>query len=401
MHDTVCLMPWISIITLPQGQIGPCCVFDDSHDFGNIKTHKLQDAVNHTSMKQLRIDMLKGHRNSACSTCWRSEDQGLVSIRQRLNSKYKKHFPIIRQTALDGTLDNFQLIHADFRISNLCNLKCRMCTGAYSSSIAQEEATLFNQRRYIDIKINNQEFDKVLDFFSQHINSVESLYFAGGEPLLLEAHYKMLDLIIKHNRTDVELSYNTNLTNLKFKNQSVTDYWKHFDNVIVGVSVDLTDQRAAYVRHGSDYQVIKQNYRSIAPYVKINISSVLSLYNAFNLIELQKDWILNEKVSASSIGFMTLVNPDFLSIQILPKFFKDQIFTEINQHIKWLKTVPESDQLIIDWQNAQNFMMLEDHSDLLDTFFEVNDLKDQYRNESFERVFPEFQNLRSYCNFLV
>jgi hypothetical protein len=40
--------------------------------------------------------------------------------------------------------------------------------------------------------------------------------------------------------------------------------------------------------------------------------------------------------------------------------------------------------------------MQEDRTHLLKEFFRINDRHDAYRKESFETVFPEYKNLRSY-----
>ena len=56
-----------------------------------------------------------------------------------LNQKFKHHLSLIRSTKKDGTVEDFKLRYLDFRASNICNLKCRMCGGKFSSRIAKEE----------------------------------------------------------------------------------------------------------------------------------------------------------------------------------------------------------------------------------------------------------------------
>jgi organic radical activating enzyme len=50
-----------------------------------------------------------------------------------------------------------------------------------------------------------------------HIDYVEQIYFAGGEPLLMEEHYRILDELVQRKRFDVRLIYNTNFTHIKLK----------------------------------------------------------------------------------------------------------------------------------------------------------------------------------------
>ena len=66
---------------------------------------------------------------------------------------------------------------------------------------------------------------------------VESIYFAGGEPLIMNEHYVILDNLKKYNRTDVKISYNTNFMNLFFKKTPVWDFWNKFDNIQLQTSI--------------------------------------------------------------------------------------------------------------------------------------------------------------------
>jgi hypothetical protein len=46
------------------------------------------------------------------------------------------------------------------------------------------------------------------------------------------------------------------------------------------------------------------------------------------------------------------------------------------------------------YEGILKFMNTQDNSHLLKEFFRVNDIHDDYRNEQFETVFPEYINLR-------
>ena len=55
----------------------------------------------------------------------------------------------------------------------------------------------------------------------EHIDHVEQIYFAGGEPLMMEEHYNILDELERRGRFDVRLIYNTNFTHTKLKDRTV------------------------------------------------------------------------------------------------------------------------------------------------------------------------------------
>ena len=103
----------------------------------------------------------------------------------------------------------------DLRFSNICNFKCRTCNYEYSSQWEQED-----KRRGIKRPIINfaKEDTALLQDVINQIPNIETAYFAGGEPLITEEHYIIIEEMIRKNRTDIKLMYNTNLSNFKFKN---------------------------------------------------------------------------------------------------------------------------------------------------------------------------------------
>jgi radical SAM protein with 4Fe4S-binding SPASM domain len=394
--DSLCLYPWFHVYINSQGNVGTCCDFNENFPLGNIHDSSLLDIANNENMRLVRTQMLAGQRPATCSSCWNKEDNNISSPRLVVNKKWAKYQSLVDLTEEDGSLSNFTLKFLDFRATNICNLKCRMCGGKFSSRIAQEEADLYNNDKFVNLTIAPDKISDTLNFVESNIQELDAVYFAGGEPLIMSEHYQILDLLIKHNRTDIELAYNTNLTVLKYKNLNVVDYWKKFKNVNVGASIDLIGPQATYVRSGSDYNEIETNYNIIKDYVNFKITSIVHILNIFNLPKLQKHWINNRNLSANLLSFRPLVYPENLSLQILPADYKLIAEETILNHITWLSTIPNSTHLVIGWNDVLQYMNAEDRSHLLRDFFRLNDDKDQYRKEKFDEVFPEYKKLRDY-----
>jgi hypothetical protein len=99
-------------------------------------------------MKDIRKRMLAGEKLKECEVC---NDQVL-----NLHT-YRKYFTetlfphkvedIIANTAMDGTYSDLPVSY-DYRISNLCNFKCRMCGEQLSSSWEAEK----KKHNLIDVK---------------------------------------------------------------------------------------------------------------------------------------------------------------------------------------------------------------------------------------------------------
>ena len=394
--NSLCILPWMHLYINPQGVVGTCCEFNENYPLGKVSDTPLQEIANSDAMKTVRSQMLSGQRPSICSACWDNEDAQLPSARQVVNQKFSQHLSLIEQTKDDGAFEDFKLRYLDFRASNVCNLKCRMCGGKFSSRIAKEENDLYNNSTFVDLKLTSEEIYYTLDYIEENIDYLESVYFAGGEPLIMEEHYKILDLLLKHNKYDIKIIYNTNLTQLSYKKYNIVDYWKKFSNVTVGASIDLIGAQAGYVRSGTNYDELEENYDSVRDHVVFTITSIVHLYNIFNLPKLQRHWIVNKKLNPKNLSFRVLIYPENMTLQVLPQSYKKLAEDIIKQHIVWLESISGAITLVETWKNVLHYMNTKDQSHLLKDFFRVNDSKDKIRNELFEDVFTEYQDLRSY-----
>lgn len=382
--DTYCVLPWIHKYVTPSGLVMPCCVADPKYPIGNINNTPLENI----STSNIRSQMLAGERPSACNECWFKEDLGITSQREKANREY----------AHCTNTKSFTLKFLDIRLSNKCNLMCRMCSGEFSNRIAQEEERLYGFTKYKDEVLDSKLVDDHIDYIEKNIHTLEHAYFAGGEPLINEEHYRILQLLIDYNKTDIKLSYNTNFSMLKFKKYDLLNLWSKFDNVIIGASIDLYGDQSNYVRHGVDYKKLEENYNKIQNQKNITfcISSTLHLMNVYNLPLLQKQWI-EKGVDCSNISFRILLNPAEQSLTVLPEHYKNLALVEIHSHIEYLKTIPNSSDLIKKWEEARLYMTSRSDTHLLKEFFRLNDDKDLSRNQLFENYFPEFKHLRKYA----
>ena len=142
-----------------------------------------------------------------------------------------------------------------------------------------------------------------------HLDYVEQIYFAGGEPLLMEEHYRILEELVRREKFDVRLIYNTNFTQTYLKNRSVFEYWRQFRSVAVGASLDASGDRAEYIRKGTDWAQVVENRREmlrVCPEVDFYISPTLSIMNAWHLPDFHREWV--------DLGF---IRPQDLNVNIL------------------------------------------------------------------------------------
>jgi radical SAM protein with 4Fe4S-binding SPASM domain len=135
ISKSFCVLPWVHLNVQPNGDIYPCCMAPYGKSIGNTTDNTLEEIWNGEDMKTIRKEMLVGERPKLCERCFLIEDSGLLSPRNTHNHFFDKDVnELIKDTNPEtGHNDKFVLKYWDFRWSNICNFKCRMC-GAFSSS---------------------------------------------------------------------------------------------------------------------------------------------------------------------------------------------------------------------------------------------------------------------------
>ena len=311
--------------------------------FGNFKNNTMREIWNDQPMREVRKAMLTEKSVDACVRCYEQESKGFMSGRLSANKHHGHHIKKVAKTQADGTFEDFELTYWDIRFSNLCNLSCRSCGHIFSSSWYQDQAKLAGPEWKKTHKVLNYAGRFETDAWEQlveHIDHVEQIYFAGGEPLLMDEHYRILDELVRRKKFDVRLIYNTNFTHTELKDRSVFEYWKLFDSVSIGASLDDCGARAEYIRKGTDWAVVEQNRRDmmrICPNVDFYISPTLSIMNAWSITDFHRDWVEKGLIEPQDINVNILQDPPHYRIDIAPAEYKQQLKTKFLNHINWLK----------------------------------------------------------------
>jgi len=235
----------------------------------------------------------------------------------------------------------------------------------------------------------------------QHIPFLEQVYFAGGEPLIMEEHYMILKELVKREMFHVRLTYNTNFSEMFYKDQDVMELWKLFDTVSIGASLDASYARGEYIRKGQDWsQTVANRERMlrICPKVDFYVSSTVSIYNAGHIPEFHREWVDRGLIRPMDWNINVLQGPSFERASILPRSYKDQIIKKLEHHIAWLEPLDKLNRAVHGYRALVTFVNQEEYSPAaLAEFFKMNDAVDQIRNESFETVFPEYAELRTHA----
>ena len=397
---TFCIYPWIHMHAWPTGQAYPCCHAKQHPVYGNVRTHTLKEIWNDSQMRKLRVNMLTETPSETCSKCYEQEDAGFFSGRQSANKHHGHHIQKVHDTKPDGTYDEFAMSYWDIRFSNLCNLKCRSCGHIFSSQWYQDQAKLAGgdwKEHNTALNIAGRSPTDMWEQLIPHLDYVEQIYFAGGEPLLMDEHYQILDELDRRGRYDVRLIYNTNFTHTELKNKSVFEYWKKFHSVAVGASLDAMGPRGEYIRKGTDWAVVEANRRKmleVCPRVDFYISPTLSIMNALHLPDFHRDWVEKGLLNPQDLNVNILQDPVYYRIDIAPKEYKQKIKNKLEAHLEWLRPLDHLNRATVGFESAINYMMATDNTHLIDTFWRKTHELDAIRNENILDIIPELQALK-------
>ncbi len=391
---TFCMMPWLHLHAYPDGRAYPCCFAFDPYPVGNVNKDSMEEVFNGEKMKALRTRMLQNKQSKECGKCYEQEKAGFFSMRMSSNKHFGHNVGLIDNTKPDGTAD-FIIKYWDIRFSNLCNFACRSCGTWFSSNWYEDHKKLTGAPpKHAKIIKAGRSSNDIYDQMLKQFDNIEQIYFAGGEPLLMEEHYRILKELDRRKMYHVRLQYNTNFSKLKFKDMEVLELWNKFDSVSVGASLDAEGKRAELMRKGTVWNDIVNNRKRMlkeAPKVDFYISATVGLINAYHIPDFHRNWIEQELIQPQDFHFNLLQYPIWQRMDIFPKFIKDKIEEKYNNHIKWLADKDPLTRATKGFISAINWMKEKDMTSKTNMFWENTKRYDNLRNENVLEVFPELK----------
>jgi hypothetical protein len=344
------MAPWTHTYLSPQTERRLCCAsrepaqsfeqyIDTSSGTGKYNPTTLDEHWNSKHMRSVRRRMMAGETLPECDVC-NSKLLNTDVYRSYFNRLFEHKY----QTAMDNTLEDgsttLKPVSWDYRFSNLCNFKCRMCGDMLSSSWETEQKT-HNMINWADPKNNWQLTDvrkEITEFQDTQIEAefaeaveqgrVEEVYWVGGEPLMYEQHWRYMRRIIElgHGK-QVYARYNTNLSRVDYQGINLfSDILDHVRDYQICASLDGTGSIGEYIRTGLDYEQWLKNYRQACEHrrysrqCRIDFTLTLpGLFEVENIVQLAKE--TNSEILAKVVfGF----SPDIiLSPLALPRALLD------------------------------------------------------------------------------
>ena len=394
--DTFCMMPWLHIHAFPDGRAYPCCFALDKYPVGDLNKNSMVEVFNNDTMKGIRNNMLANKTSKQCTKCYDQEQSGFFSLRLSSNKHFGHNIGMVDNTQPDGTAD-FVIKYWDIRFSNLCNLACRSCGTWFSSNWYEDHKKLTglppNHAKVMRVGRSSDDiWTQMLDQFDH----VEQFYFAGGEPIIMEEHYRILKELDRRKMYHVRLIYNTNFTKTRFKDIDILELWNKFDSVSIGASLDAEGKRGELMRKGTVWEEVVANRRrmlQVCPQVDFYISSTVGLINALHIPDFHRNWVDQGLLKPQDFNFNLLQFPYPQRIDLLPESYKQKVKEKYEKHLEWLKPLDHLTRATKGYESGLDYMMRRNNSKDLGQFKDIMKKLDLIRDEDMLTVFPELQEL--------
>ena len=389
-----CPLPFNHIYSNSDGAWMPCCLSKQTskNDANIISTdRKIMYNTENTSMIDWwKSDTMNGIRDEMvgksketkltdhyCGNCKKQENiQGTSARIKWKNSAIDnlKHHQSSRALimAVDSYKDYNEMDLSDIddrflslklRIfGNLCNLSCYMCWPHNSSTRINDVKRLPDKYKgmWFDSngtddgipknisKVNKDEFASSLEQIKDIAHLVSSIKITGGEPMMMDSHYKLLDLLIESgDAKHIVLKYQTNFTKFSRGEEAFFKYMKEFEHVHVHISIDSVGEYDEYIRKNGSTDTVEKNIDKLQnlPNVSFGIANTVSMLSVLNHSEFDKKW----KNKNAKLSYFVLAYPDYLSVKHLPDKIKQRLITETTQEpiIKVLKQERDDSQFQI------------------------------------------------------
>lgn len=402
-----CMAPWIHMHVWPNGRAFPCCLSDPALDhYGNTNKNTIKELWNSELACTLRKNMIEDKPTPSCKRCYELErDANAYTLRKNMNNKFDHHFNKVYETHDDGSHDTPNLAYMDFRFSNMCNMKCRTCSPTFSTSWWDDYIKKLGfvpkdvaEKKFLQLK----EKPGFLEELWPLLDTVEEVYWAGGEPLITDVHWDIMNYWVETGRSEyITINYTTNFSQLEYKRQNVIDLWKKFKNVSVAASLDASWKRGEFIREGTVWQDIVNNRQQLlerAPEVEFTVTPTVSLMNVWHLPDFHKEWLNLGYLKPNGLRFNNLLDPKYFCMQVLPSSFKEIVTAKWEDYIDQIVNRPDyaacndeywetSARGVVEFLNKQDLTyMIQDTLKEFETW-------DSVRNQVWHEALPEIKFL--------
>ena len=311
-----CLAPWKAIAVRFNGDVTPDCVYTGRN--GNLNEDHLPSIMQHPGLLSTQLSIKKGVLPPDCNQC---------SSKENINGHSRRIFfdQVLHDTPRTYAND---IRFLEVNISNICNLKCVMCSGVNSTAWVKEDIKL--SELGFDRPINHPDFgyrivkpniiDKLFEYPS-YFKNLQYVNIKGGEPYMEPDNIKLLQKLIDLNlnkQITLDISTNGTVPNKEFEELALQFKTKWH------ISIEAVGKLYDYIRGGKQYsfEQFTDNVHHFRKFDRVIFAGTVMTYNVCHTKNVY-DWFDEIKLDNYEIYFNNVVttpeylNPTLLSSEIL------------------------------------------------------------------------------------
>jgi organic radical activating enzyme len=346
ISPSLCLAKWDHTTIYLQSGETHSCYHPPPHQISLEEIKDNPSALHNTcTKKQERKDMLEGKQPKGCQYCWNIEALGDEYISDRhLKSAGIFRQPLFTDVITKGADYNIDPAYVEISFGNECQMSCLYChpkaSSSYFKEIEQHGAypTESHDCRVDYLTINKEEDNPYVkawwEWYPKLSKTLRTLRITGGEPLLHQSVWRLLDFLDTNPNPELELMINSNLSVKEVLVNRLIDKVSNLlsSNKIKSfklfTSVDTWGPKAEYIRNGLDLSLWERNFNAILTNLPTVPVSLMITYNLMTVSSFQSllakilEWrTLYNDTNGERIKFDTpyLKEPVIFDMNILPK----------------------------------------------------------------------------------
>jgi molybdenum cofactor biosynthesis enzyme MoaA len=437
ISPSFCTAKWVQETLLLFNGMNHSCHHPEQH---KIPIEELKDnpsALHNTKFKKAqRKKMLEGERPEECQYCWNIEDLEGEHTSDRIykSTNVKWSFNYVEEIIKTGHKGDINPSYMEVAFDNTCNLKCAYCSPDISTKWMEEinkfgpYDTRFKHgnldwiknsgRMPYHHKEENPYVEAFWKWWPELYTNLVTFRITGGEPLLSQHTWKVLDLINSKPKSELDLAINTNLCIM----DKLVD--KLIDNVCnispkinsfdIYTSCEAHGKQAEYIRFGLDYEQFIKNIDRVLTNtpdkVKVHIMITFNALSVTSFVKFLEDVQtlrnkFNKDKGHNRIPMMIsyLRWPSHLSVKILPEKNKIKFSEDVTKYINHNSIDKNDDGTFYIYERDQVERLVEymmnDDLDNNEKNHDKNDFSkyfkeyDKRKGTSFNKVFPELRSM--------
>ena len=369
--DVGCSEPYKQIHFDSRGNLGPCCQYiGERPDVENFEEY-----LNSSWLKDLQQKLDAGERVSGCDFCWKQEDSGAKSMRQKRNAYYKDK-------------EDNGVEHIMITFGNQCNTACRICNTSRSSLIEKQykemKDTVTDPKLY-DLVNKQHSWDKsktwyknIIDDIVSRADTIRKLEITGGEPFINVHFDRLINALLESGKKLPGLNITTNGSFTEDQIQKL----EAFDHLHINFSIDGSGEKFyEYLRWPLKWNNAVEKIDILKKYDWLTCEFAIVPHN-LNLLNLADSIIWFKEYTGYEdrfqIGFSWLNGAPWYSLDNTPKWARDRVVAEIESAIfvdysdEEQEQIQELVNILQNTKTPHNLDMLKSHVELTDNYRKCN-----------------------------